>query len=398
MVTKSEIAKLKTVNAPKAISADIAKIDIFRRPEQARAEWEQLSAIAAISPYQSYLFLSAWADTVGREQQLDPFIVVARDEMGRPRALLPLAIDARGPLRIATLLGGRESNFGLALLHPDARFEEKDLRALLLAAARYAPDGPDLYYLRNQPRRFDGVENPLAFRDARPSASAAYGTNLPATQEELTARFSKDTRKKLRKKENRLAEMGELRYEHCATGERAKEIMRVLIAQKAARFAEMGIDSLFESAGMRDLADRLLAAEGEGQMELHALSAGDRAVATYAGFVRGGRFSAMLNSYDMDETIARSSPGDLLLHALMRDLVARGKTHFDLGAGEARYKDSVCDEIIELCDSLVPVTWKGAIAAPILSMFLRAKRQAKQTPALARFYSRIRWLLRSIRN
>lgn len=397
MVTKSEMTKVKSVNAPKAISADIAKIDIFRRPEQVRAEWEELSAIAAISPYQSYPFLSAWADTVGREQQLDPFIVVARNDTGRPRALLPLAIDARGPLRIATLLGGRESNFGLALLHPDARFEEKDLRALLLAAARYASDGPDLYYFRNQPRRFDGVENPLAFKDARPSASAAYGTSLPETQEELTARFSKDTRKKLRKKANRLAELGELRYEHCATGERAQEIMRVLIAQKSARFAEMGIDSLFESAGMRDLACRLLAAEGEGQIELHALSAGDRMVATYAGFVRDGRFSAMLNSYDMDETISRSSPGDLLLHALMDDLVARGKTHFDLGAGEARYKNSVCDEIIELCDSLVPVTAKGAIAAPILGLFLHAKRRAKQTPTLARFYSHVRRLLRSIR-
>jgi CelD/BcsL family acetyltransferase involved in cellulose biosynthesis len=396
MVTNSEAMEAAHSYAPKARSSDLAIVEVFNDPQAIRSEWDELYAAAVVSPYQSFLFLSVWAETMGREHGLEPVIVVARNAAGSPRAIAPLAVDTRGPLRIGTFLGGRESNFNLALIHPDARLDEDDMHALLFEAARQAPNGIDLFYLRNQPKRFDGRENPLAFKCARPSASAAFGVTLPKTQEELAARMSKETRKKLRRKEAKLAELGEIRYEHRAKDERARVILRALIDQKSARFANMGIDGLFSSVGMKELARRLSEANGDGAMELHALSVGDRVVATYAGFVRGGRFSAMLNSFDLDETIARSSPGDLLLHALMRDLVQRGMTHFDLGAGEARYKNAVCNETIELCDAVAPMTWKGAAAAPFLFLFLLAKRRVKQSPALSRAYAQIRKALRGL--
>ncbi|MCX7898917.1 MAG: GNAT family N-acetyltransferase, partial [Methylocystis sp.] len=98
----------------------------------------------------------------------------------------------------------------------------------------------------------------------------------------------------------------------------------------------------------------------------------------------GGRFSAMLNSFDMDPAIARASPGELLLHALMRDLVSRGMTYFDLGAGEARYKQTVCGDRIALCSATLGVTRKGMVAAAALSTYLRAKRLLKRSPLLMR--------------
>lgn len=390
MVTKMETLDAADAKPQAAYTPSVAKIDIYNKLDDVSAEWAELSALAKVSPYQSHQLLSVWVDTIGRDHQLEPFVVVARDHAGRPRALLPFAIDQRGPLRIATFLGGRESNFNLALIHPDARFDENDIRALLRAAAQTAPGGVDLYYLRNQPTRFDDFDNPLICKNARPSASAAYGVTLPRSEEELLARVSKDTRKKLRKKEAKLAELGVIHYEHRVTGERARDVLRALIEQKSARLAEMGVDGLFNSEGAREMVCRLAEAKGDGAIELHALSVNERIVATYAGFLRGGRFSAMLNSYEMDETIARSSPGDLLLHALMRDLVARGMTHFDLGTGEARYKSSVCDEIIELRDTLTPTTWKGYLAAPLFAFFLRAKRRVKQSPTLSHLYVRIR--------
>ncbi|WP_051133981.1 GNAT family N-acetyltransferase [Methylocystis sp. ATCC 49242] len=383
--------------ATEPVSARPFTIDVIDNIADTRAAWVELSAVATTSPYQSCLFLSTWFDTVGREERLEAFIIVARDATGSPRALLPFAIDTRGPLRIAMFLGGRESNFNLALLRSGCRFDEKSIRALLRDAARRAANPPDVYYLRNQPRRFEGIENPLAFAGAMPSASFAYGVALPATEAELAARLSKESRKKLRKKEARLAEMGELRYEHRQTGPRAQEILNALIDQKSARFADMGVGGVFDGVGMREMLRRLSVETGEGSLELHALSVDGRIVATYAGLTRGGRFSALLNSFDMDEEVARCSPGDLLLHALMRDLVARGMTYFDLGAGEARYKNAVCDETIELCDTVTPASWKGVVAAPLLVIFLRAKRRIKQTPALARVFSRLRRLLRGRR-
>lgn len=368
-------------------------VDVFSRFEDARADWAELDRQATISPYQSYAFLSAWAETVGKTRRVRPFLVVARDDDGRPDALLPLCIETRAGARIGCYFGGRESNFNLPLLRPGAGYDEPRLRRLLVEAARRAPTPPDLLYLRNQPRRFEGVDNPLAFRCARPSASFAYGTTLPAKAEALAERLSKDSRKKLRKKEARLAESGALQYEHQPAPERRAEIIDTLIRQKTERFAELGIGDAFSRSGLSDLLTKLSSGTESGAIELHALSIGGRIVATYAGVVRGGRFSAMLNSFDMDEEIARSSPGDLLLHSLMRNLVERGLTHFDLGAGEARYKNAVCDETIELCDLILPVSPKGHVTGPLLSAFLQAKRRVKQTPALANAVYRARRLM-----
>lgn len=394
MVTRLETLDGARMSAPAATSAPFETIEILTRVEDAREAWEELYPLAPVSAYQSYLFQSFWLETIGQDERLEPFMLLARDGAGRPRALLPLAIETRAGLRIAAFLGGRESNFNLALLHPSAHFDEKTLRALLVAGARRARRGPDIIYLRNQPKQFDGVANPLAFKAARPSASYAFGTTLPATAEELAARFSKDSRKKLRKKEARLAEMGALAYEHGATGARAEAIVEALIEQKTVRFIDMGVEGVFEREGARRMLRRLSRETGDGAMEIHGLSVGGRVVATYAGVVRGGRFSAMLNSFDMDEEIARCSPGELLLHALMRNLVERGMTHFDLGAGEARYKSAVCDETIELCDLVLPVSPRGAVAAPLFSAYLRLKRRVKQSPRLARAYVRFRRAMR----
>ncbi len=368
-------------------------IDVFVTFEDARGDWAELAEKTVVSPYQCYRFLSAWHETMGRADGARPLLIVARNAAGRPLALLPLCIERHAGLDIALFLGGRESNFNLPLLDPAAGFTEADLRGLLLDSAQRAPIRPDLIYLRNQPRRFEGLDNPLAFQAARDSASFAYGAALPATVDELAARLSKDTRKKLRKKEARLAERGALSYEHCATGPRAANIIDALIAQKSARFSDIGAEGALDMARVRALLERLSSGDGEGAIELHALSVGERIVATYAGLVRRGRFSAMLNSFDMDEDIARSSPGELLLHALMRNLVARGMTHFDLGAGEARYKNAVCDETIPLCDEVISLTTKGALAAPPFSAFLGLKRYVKQNPELTRLYRRARSLL-----
>jgi CelD/BcsL family acetyltransferase involved in cellulose biosynthesis len=124
-------------------------------------------------------------------------IVVARDGAGRPLALFPLATRRAAGLRVAEFLCGGESNFNLGLFRPGAAF---DPRRLLLAAARSRADSPDLFYLRNQPRRFGAFENPLAGGDVNPSPSFAYGAALPVSVAALDAQLSKASRKKLRKK------------------------------------------------------------------------------------------------------------------------------------------------------------------------------------------------------
>jgi len=357
---------------------------VFDRLTDAREDWIVLLGAAAASPYQNFDYVAAWFGTIGQARGLEPMIVVARDPKGLPLALFPLATHDAGGLRVAEFSCGRESNLNLGLFRPGVAL---DARRLLLSAARSRTNPPDFFYLRNQPRRFGAFENPLAGGDARPSPSFAYGAALPADIAALDAKLSKASRKKLCKKQKRLMELGALAFEHCASGAAAREIVAALIAQKSTRLASIGVDDLFAAPEMRAFIARACDA---GALEAHALRLSGRIIATYIGLARNGRFSGLANSFDMDEEIARGSPGDILLHALLGDLVARRFAYFDLGVGEARYKDAVCDETIELYDLVMPVTGRGALAAPLLRSFLNAKRLVKQTPWLLRLLERAR--------
>jgi CelD/BcsL family acetyltransferase involved in cellulose biosynthesis len=368
MVTRVERAE--TCAAP--------RFDVYSSLAEARDDWLALFDCAPASPYQNYDYVSSWCETVGTSQGLEPMIIVARDGDGAPLALIPLGTYEAFGLRMAEFLCGRESNFNLPLLRPGVSL---NLHQLLLAAARDHARSPDLLYLRNQPRRFDDAENPLAAASASASPSFAYGSTLPAEIDTLDLRDSGDTRRKLRRKLQRLAAQGALMFEHNAKGARASEIVNALIAQKSSRLRMMGVEGAFHAEAIRAFLDRLTDA---GVAEAHALSLSGRIIATYVGLPHSGRFSAMMNSFDMDSPIARCSPGDLLLRAVLRNLVTRGFTRFDLGVGEARYKSAVCEETIELFDSLIPATTRGASAAPLLRAFLSAKRLAKNTPWLAR--------------
>ena len=57
--------------------------------------------------------------------------------------------------------------------------------------------------------------------------------------------------------------------------------------------------------------------------------------------------------------IARSSPGEMMVHAVVAEAIARGFSEFDLGVGEARYKDESCEAVEPLFDSALGVSARG---------------------------------------
>ncbi len=345
------------------------------------AAWNLLERTAPCSIYQTRRFLEPWADTLGRAAGLEPCYVLARDRAGQPVALLPLGLRRRGPVTIACLLGGKDANLQLALLRPAAGWTRESLHLLLREAARLT--GADVFVFPNQPRSYAGEANPLASLPHGESPSAAYGTALPPAGEALlAAKLSKDTRKKLRKKEAKLAALGALRHVVAATPVERAAVLDAFLAQKTARFHERGIVSAFGTAAMRVFIERASASEPPG-IELHALMAGDRIVATYGGAAQGERWSGMFNSFDADAEIARCSPGDLLLVKLVEHCCARGLRTFDLGVGEARYKAALCDEPIPLFDAAVGFGPVGRTAAALVLARQALKRKAKRSPRLA---------------
>ena len=155
----------------------------------------------------------------------------------------------------------------------------------------------------------------------------------------------------------------------------------------------MGIDDPYADPAIR----AFLAAATDGErpaVEIHALvlEATGRVLATFGGAVDDARYSGMMTAFDADPEIARFSPGDLLLHHLVRDQTARGRRAFDLGVGEARYKASICDETIPLVAVMLPVTLRGHAYGLVATRLTRLKRRIKRDPRLFALASRLRRL------
>jgi CelD/BcsL family acetyltransferase involved in cellulose biosynthesis len=125
---------------------------------------------------------------------------------------------------------------------------------------------------------------------------------------------------------------------------------------------------------------------------LHALSLGERIIATFGGTGDRWRLCGMFNSFDTGEDVMRFSPGELLLADVIRHQCEVGRQVFDLGVGEARYKTSLCDEVEELIDVFLPLTLRGRAFAMASEHAVATKRFVKQTPWAMRTATMLRGL------
>ncbi len=375
-----------------------AFVETIDRIEAAREAWAEIGKIAPASPYQDFEFARLWLETVGAARRVAPMIVVARDEAGRVAALLPLGGLSWGPFRLAAFLGGKDANFAMGLFRPGTAWPREEIAALLAAAARLAAPRVDAFLFSNQPRDWQGTPNPIAGAPNQPSPSFAYKSALPQDYAIWRdAHASKDAQKKLRKKAKRLETMGPLAHRRAADSDEVERVLCAFHQHKRARLRSHGIADAYESAEARAFLRRLAhcgLAEGAPRLELHALFVADRIVATFGALCAGDRLSGLFLSYDSDPEIARSSPGELMVHAVVREAIARGLEVFDLGVGEARYKDDACEMQEELFDSAFAVTSLGRVAALAFRLRQRAKRRIKRSPRLLAFVVRLRGALR----
>ncbi len=372
----------------------LGRIEVYENPADALFAWTELEAIAPASAYQTCKWLVPWIETVGRSSGVCPIIVVAFGTNNSPVALFPFGIVQQGSVRLVNFLGGRNSNSNLGLIRPDTQLDQSDIVSLLRATAHKTRLKPDAFVLSNQPRSWEGVPNPLALLQHQRSPSECHSATLDLNGANFVdERLSADARRKLRKKRKKLSELGPVSHIVASNPDDVVRIIDAFFAQKLGRLRQKNISSDFEAPETRQFLLRTCLdglASGNPAIELHALAAGDRLVAVYAGTPHRGRFHAMINSFDSDPEIARTSPGDLLLMSMMQTMCDRGYEAFDLGIGEARYKSSWCDQSEPLLDTLYGVTLKGHAYVLSESARLRLKRYVKQNKWLWKAVQKLR--------
>ncbi|MGA2494705.1 MAG: GNAT family N-acetyltransferase [Roseiarcus sp.] len=367
-----------------------ARVEICEALEDARLSWMALAQEATASPYQSFDFARVWFATVGAAEGATPLIVVARDEAGQPVALLPFARAAYGPLRFAVFLGGKDSNFNLGLFRSGGAWSRDDLAALLAAAVKRARPRLDAFLLCNQPLSWRGIANPFADGKLQPSPSFAYASALPGDFSVwLDARASKDAKKKMRKKRARLEAMAPLVHSRAAGQQEINRALAAFHAERRARTVALGVPDPYALPAAQAFLAELAR---DGALELHTLSHGDRVIAVFGALPGAARQSGLFIGHDGDPEIARSSPGEIMVQAVVADAIARGFAEFDLGVGEARYKGEACEIVEPLFDSAFAFTLKGRLAAWTFLAVRRAKRSVKHSPRLKALHARLRRL------
>jgi CelD/BcsL family acetyltransferase involved in cellulose biosynthesis len=366
-----------------------ARVEVLTQIGKAGPLWRELVQQGAIcSRYQHYSWMAGWWDHIGSISQASPHVTVLRDETGKAVLLLPLVRKQVGPFQVGFFMGGKHTNFNLPIWHPEHLKQPASGLNDLLEGLRHNRPRLDLLVLLNQPATWQGAINPMLRAPHRASASGAYAGELQNDFEALLKeRMGSNSRKKLRQKERQLAALGTVAFQRARTPAEIERVLEAFFQQKGARMREQGLSNAFDVAGVKEFtragAYEIDPDTGEPIIELYAASVGDTIIATFGGIVAHGRFSGMFNSIAGAE-FRIYSPGELLLANVIRMCCERGLNTFDLGIGDAAYKQVYCKEAEALFDSVIPITAAGQVVAPFWRAGLALKGKVKKSNMLLR--------------
>lgn len=388
-VSTADASEASAVHSPL-----VASVTAYTDFAAAETIWRDFEQSAVMTAYHRFDWLDAWYRHVGQRAGIEPLIVVGRAESGAPSLLWPLGVRTVGTARVASWLGGKLANYQLGLYDATAagRLDRTGLMpvmAFLREEARV-----DALTLHNQPHEWQGLRNPLLELPHQPSPSFAYSLVLEGDFETLYATVrSGSTRKKLRRSERRMAdEFGSCTLRRPKSIDEVDRILDTFFLQKSERMREKHITNVFAEPGVmglfRELAGRSIGMEMP-LLDLFWLDAGGRVAGTWAGTAYNGRMSGIINSFDLG-VFAPFQPGEILLRHLLENLCRRGMREFDLGVGEAQYKDSWCPRTDQLFDSFLPLSATGWMHTTAAMTGFKLKRAAKQSQFLRALIDRLR--------
>ena len=378
-------------------------VTVHRDLDAVEPLWRALTAQDSVaSPYQGYEWIRLWHKHVSGPLGDEPVIIVGSDRSGAPLFIWPLVVRRTGALRAARFFGGKHATLNMPLWRRDAAdtFSAGEMRDVLTQVARQRPD-LDVLVLHNQPTFWDGARNPFMALPHQRSNEDNFvlniSTNGPAViQQQLSSTF----RSRLRNKERKLAKLKGYRYLRAATPGDVDRQLAFFFEQKEAKLHALGIENVFAQAGVESFiraACHTGLDRGQPVIELYALECDGDMLALFSGIHDEKRFTSMFNSHTASDN-SRFSPGLILLQHLIVDCATRGFRSFDIGPGEARYKTFFCKDIEPIYDSVLPLSLRGQIAAPMLRTVRRAKSFIKRNPNLWRVAHNVRAKLGASKN
>ena len=321
------------------IAGNAVKLRIASSFPEVERIWRDFETRALMTPYQQYGWLEPWFRHVGTEEQVEPLIVCG-EANGRLVFLWPFGLQRIHGLLVCRWLGGKQCNYNLGLFDREVlpMFDGADIREFLTIVSELA-GGIDVFELLNQPQSWNGVANPFADIQHQASPNPCYRMELASDFDTLekqrrNARSIQGVRRKSRKLSK---SHGEVRLTSPSGKAELETVFQECMAQRAHRFGEMGVTNIFARDGFFNFLREVSHTnrpDGDPVLAFHALFAGDKVCATYAGLEQNGHYSCFINSVDL-VAFGKFSPGDIILSRLIEESCHKGLSCIDLGMGQS---------------------------------------------------------------
>ncbi len=374
--TASHLPRARAVASAEA--APVLQADVATSPEAVsalRKDWEALARITpSATPFQDFGWVAAWMRAFVEEAVSpapQPYVIRVRAG-GRRLLLWPLQIDRHAGMRRLTWLSMPALQYG-GVLTADLR--EALLREVLEAAWEAVRRAPvDYADLRLLPE-----DSPLVrFLSERchsgcPNRSFLVDLSGHADWRSYELSLSRSARRSRRKRLNRMARAGEMRFAVHDDEETFTRLATVAVTWKREWLHAHGITgALPERRAFLRLLHTLGRTDADGQAGgrwvAAELSLDGQTLAVDIGAVRSGRFHSFLSAYDVDQ--ADLSPGKVALWLMLRWCKENGINVYDMLANAAPYKEDWATREVSLHHFICPRT-PGGLAYALWASRLR---------------------------
>ena len=373
-------------------SIHVAVIDGF---EQAEPLWRAAEETADLHIYQRFDWLHDWHRLVGATQGVQPCFVVLEDTSRQPLALLPLAIERRGPWRVLTWMGAEFFDYHTPLLMPDAWLTFRDIGTeAVWDLIRPHLEKVDYADFERQPALIEGQPNPFHHLSSLPCTQSAHHTRLLGDWSSYYAeKRGRRTRHNDRRKRKKLENEGQLNFVVAESPDQIDRIITAMIRQKEDYAEAIGKTNLLEKSGYASfLKEKAKVGLGDGSIIVCSLELDGEILAAQWGAVHQKRLYSIVASY-ADGPHNRLSPGDHLLRDLMSWCFDHGIEIFDFTYGDEPYKLAWCEHHVTLYRSLLPITVWGKVKTSVLRSQILLRHRMKRSAWIKGTYVKARKLI-----
>ena len=302
-------------------------------------EWIKLQNISNPYVFQTYDLNRLWCENFS--DNVIPYIYIIYDD-DNPIALFPFYLKSVFGARTLFLVGGKQFDYLTPLF--SSRFFELNLNIetiwdyLNTIIVKYDYLCLDKVPINLTLNQLNPIVKMIGFSDINTSNSAI----LPTSFEEFNLSLRSKLRSDIKRQVRRLEESGELSFCYKIDQLNIDKYLGILFELKSMQYKRTGVIDAFANEKVKQFYTSLFQNKNHCFLPiLSVLRLNDEVIAIHLGIQFNGRFYYLLPAYNFEFQVY--SPGKILLHRIIQEVINSRNVVFDFTVGGEEYKREWCN-------------------------------------------------------